>query len=513
MKPAIISEENFRELATERIGPLMCVINCLCKKEATVKFLNRLCLSELLSQSTSIEEFLDSYGAKNNLQWSAFRSLIATIKLFSDVSYELLHIKHGCSRYRLLDIGHDFVGATEEAFTFTRGVLFKTFPLLQEQVENLKLDIRPDDSKNKTCVEGIIDGVLSQDSGSRHVETAAETVTLLATSFLNLSVAGEVIHDARRVEINEHGLGLSEILSEKKLRSLELEFHNLQSIYDTNVSDTDVESLDSNLPVLRGHISVVFHLLRTATDLAHYYERHVSTKRVVTEKDKEPLVDSCGLLGVLMDYSITYASRYITSAKELCHTMLKEYAEVGEIEVSVPRYRGFHVRPSTLVSKIVLHYGSNIQMQLDEDKYDASSPLELFRANEKINANKRCFINQEIVHTDLIPAKPGERDIKDIVRDIVMTLVGSSKLLLYEQPLKLRKDLGQDNKTLLHQVIDEITRLQATGKIDIETDLKVKFVGDKRVLADIKLLAESGYGEDNFGNNIQLPDELKYLRR
>jgi hypothetical protein len=55
-------------------------------------------------------------------------------------------------------------------------------------------------------------------------------------------------------------------------------------------------------------------------------------------------------------------------------------------------------------------------------------------------------------------------------------------------------------------------QLLALGKIDIDIDLTTTFVGDKRVLADIKLLAESGYGEDKFGNNTPLPEELGYLR-
>ena len=44
-------------------------------------------------------------------------------------------------------------------------------------------------------------------------------------------------------------------------------------------------------------------------------------------------------------------------------------------------------------------------------------------------------------------------------------------------------------------------------------DYDVTFIGDKRVLNDLQLLAEHGYGEDNFGNNIPLPKELSYLRR
>ena len=44
-------------------------------------------------------------------------------------------------------------------------------------------------------------------------------------------------------------------------------------------------------------------------------------------------------------------------------------------------------------------------------------------------------------------------------------------------------------------------------------DPRSRFHGDRRVLADLKLLAEHGYGEDNFGNNIALPPALSYLRR
>jgi hypothetical protein len=51
------------------------------------------------------------------------------------------------------------------------------------------------------------------------------------------------------------------------------------------------------------------------------------------------------------------------------------------------------------------------------------------------------------------------------------------------------------------------------GKIDIEMDITVAFAGDQRVLEDIRLLAENGYGEDDFGNNLPLPPKLSYLRK
>jgi hypothetical protein len=53
--------------------------------------------------------------------------------------------------------------------------------------------------------------------------------------------------------------------------------------------------------------------------------------------------------------------------------------------------------------------------------------------------------------------------------------------------------------------------LLALGKIDIVMPLLVTFIGDKRALHDIEILAETGYGEDANGNNIPLPEEISYL--
>jgi hypothetical protein len=193
--------------------------------------------------------------------------------------------------------------------------------------------------------------------------------------------------------------------------------------------------------------------------------------------------------------------------------MLKRYIDVGRIELPVPRYRGFHVRPSTFISRLVLHYGSEVSMELEDEKYDAGSPLELFRANEKMNAQKRRWLASEIVRLGLVPKELTNGDITAVIRSVVITLAERSRLVIYEQPLHLPEELTRKEGTLLEQVIDEIAQLLAIGKIDVDADLKVTFIGDKRVLEDIKLLSEYGYGEDKFGNNITLPDKLEYLRR
>ncbi|GAI28045.1 unnamed protein product, partial [marine sediment metagenome] len=123
------------------------------------------------------------------------------------------------------------------------------------------------------------------------------------------------------------------------------------------------------------------------------------------------------------------------------------------------------------------------------------------------------WLAEEVVRLQLVPQRKEDEDINSIVRSVVLILAGQSKLILYEQPLQLPQQPTRREGTLVQQVTDEMAELLAVGKIDVKTDMTATFIGDKRVLSDIKLLAEAGYGEDNFGNNIPLPEKLVYLHR
>ena len=511
-----IAEKDFKELIARRSDKLLSLVNKISKCRSTKEILTRPLLGELLSQSTQIEELLDAYGASNNCNWCEFRSLTAAIKGFSDVSYELLHIRAVLPGYHLLSTGRDFVKSTDETLEFTSKILFQAAGEMVVQAGQIGLPVTSENQndENNIYTEKLPEGQLLSTCEIHKIEAVSETVTLLATAFLNLAAESKDVCAAGRAKPEEYAAYLSGSVSEEKLRSLQLQFHNLQSLYDTYVSGTEAAELDTDLPVLRGHISVVLHLLRTATLFAHYYERHLINRRLCRSLSRrEPAVKSETLLNVLMNYSITHISLYIDYAVQLCQEMLKRYAEVGQIELPVPQYRGFHVRPSTLVAKIVQHYGSEVRMHIDDETYNARLPLDLFRANEKINASKRRWLTKEIVRLKLVQEEKSNTDINAIVLGVVLTLAGRGKLIIYEQPLELPDEPARKQGTLLEKAIDETARLLAMGKIDVESDITTTFVGDKRVLNDIQLLAESGYGEDKFGNNVPLPEKLGYLRR
>jgi hypothetical protein len=407
MASATVTDKDFQKLITRRAQTLLGLAKHLSQCQSSNEIMIRPFVGELLSQSTQLEELLDAYGAAHNCQWCAFRSLTATIKHFSDVSYELLHIWHVLPSYHLLPTGQDFVKATEETLEFTADVLLRAARQMLVKAEQLCISIPLDSLHEISYTEELPTGRLPRECETRRIEAVSETVALLATAFLNLAAESKDVRAAGRAKPEEYASYVSDSVSEKMLRSLELQFHNLQSLYDTYVSGTEPAELDADLPVLRGHISVVFHLLRTATLFAHHYERHVNKQPCDSQARQEPLVKAEALLAVLMNYSVTHISLYIDCAVHLCQEKLKRYAEVGQIEVSVPPYRGFHVRPSTLISKLVHHYGSEVRMEMDEEVYDASSPLELFRANEKINARKRRWLASEIVRLKLVQEQDG----------------------------------------------------------------------------------------------------------
>ena len=119
-------------------------------------------------------------------------------------------------------------------------------------------------------------------------------------------------------------------------------------------------------------------------------------------------------------------------------------------------------------------------MELAEDSYDAAAPMDLFRANEKINANKRRWLASEIEHSLLPKSAITDRQIQTAIKKVIAKLASRKKVVIYQQPLQLSESFAPKEDGLLAQVTAEIARLLATGQIDINTDLTISFVGDKR---------------------------------
>ncbi len=508
----LVDDAEFGAAVNARAGALLHVATRigaadLIDADSELEALTKPVLALIRSDAVQTEELLDAYGALKNARWRPFRSVIAAIKLFAGVQYSLVHLTRALPRYRLLSEEADVTAALLRVRRFTFVVLRTACRRLAEIAPSLELMPRAVDLHGEILPVGR----LAQDGVLRHVSDVSGAVARLATAFLNL--AGETSASLRPT--SQPG---SELPTENELRHLTEDFHNLQALYDTHVAHTDAEHNDPDLVSLRGHASFAYHLLDVATELTHYRERHVLHARPANDAVRlfgpvDPCLRPEQLESMLRECVLVVAGRNVEAGRTLAQQLLRRYAEQGEITVPVPRYRGFHVRPSTLVARVAYHYGSAVSMTLDGETYDASSPFELFRANELINARKRRWLAEQIGALVSGAEEQLGDDLVRAVRNVLMRLAEEAKVVLYEQPLPAIEHPHGERPPVLAFIVEAVARLQALGKIDIVTSVSATFRGDRRVLADLQLLAANGYGEDAFGNNIALPPELSYLRR
>ncbi len=496
-----ITDQQLTDLLQPRVGALIHIARQLIAHPHTHQpnLPNRPTLAVLESQASQTEELLDAYGAKNNARWHGFRRLIATLKIFARTHYILLHIELALPGYHLTRKLAPFQTDTNSTRNCIQSILQSASRQLLPLATELGLAADP----LRLPAEQLPPGLLPQDRQLQPLQDPGNTVTRISSSFLNL--AGE----ARALFITtpnpENPTSPANLPEEGLLRHFQEQFHNLQALYDTHLANTTASAQDPRLPSLRGHISIVFHLLDLATELAHFVERHLQNHTT------NPIPNADPILQLLHHYSLHYIRIYLGAGRQIAQQLLRNYSKPSTIRVHVPTCRGFHVRPSTLIAKIVHHYQSNVSMTLQDETYDASSPLELFRANERINAQKRQQLADAVSKAcNTTPPDPSP-DLITWMRRILLLLAEQGHIILFEQPVPALEPHPASHPGDINPVLDEIARLQALGKIDVPTKIEVTFSGDQRVLDDIQCLAKHGYGEDAFGNNLTLPSQLRYL--
>ncbi len=470
----------------------------------------RTALGVLLQESRRLEELLDAYGARTNRHWLPFRRTVAAVKLFSDVHYKLLHLKYSIPLYALMDVERDVNSTTGAALERSNRLLNSSIERFLTSANHYELHSQHSPYEPRCLEDEEVAWQLPNDVTHSPVQhNPDESVVALATEFLNEVEESDLpgLHSA----LSERGFTdcVPILACEKDFRRFEEVFHNLQALYDSYIGGTDLEHSDDNLAYLRGHATIIFHLFEIVTGLTHHFERHI----VVTELMQDELVQGRveDMAWLVVSYAIELAMIYATSAQDLCRELIRTYTENTALTLPAPPYRGFHVRPSTLIARIVRHYGSEVVLEIEDKRCDASSPMEMIRMNEHINAIKRRTIGGEVVV--LAEQQPDQSDYRRAVHDTILELFRRKRIIIYSRDLALESVAPASGEPLGEYARRAIEQLLAEGQIDIKADIKVTFRGDRRALEDIKILAEGGYGEDQFGNNVPLPKELAYVKR
>lgn len=347
---------------------------------------------KLSSASQLLEDFLDYHGAKNNKKWYFYRELTAAVRHLSVSSNSQKHIESRLAFYSLPDT-KDFEEEGRKTLTFINRALIKTAPVILDEARQLDIPI-PDESLNRVDFHSVVTGeLLDYDIDDQDQDEQKKHIVNIASELLDISRRFFPIELYKTYSLEEIREAVPRKVSEVEVRRFEMLLHNLQSSFDTYVIHGGYRFGNRQLKELRALFSVVLHLLHMSGRLLHFYERHLheagyknTYKRV---RDRlAALIDPDALLDRTVNYGVYYACHFLAVGREVARQVLNENIERSCISVGVPVKLGFHSRPSLLVAKIVRHYGGQVELRVGEDRFDASSVLDLQWAGGKIQKEK-----------------------------------------------------------------------------------------------------------------------------
>ncbi|WGK69976.1 hypothetical protein P0082_03715 [Candidatus Haliotispira prima] len=476
-------------------------------------------------ECTRCEDLLDQVHADRQQDWAYIRKLVAVIK-------------HSCSITATLQypavLAEKLTDSVEGNFAMANQFVLRQFyRILLESAKNflretLRLDVMAEEYELSLNFPKYftpdIRSLIRLQAGNSFQPAAPdakqtrETILYLVSALLDHCNVIEYLGSLQNVKTSKRKEIIANDLHEESLASQCEMFHSIITIFDTQCSQKQIVAEPEVLELIN-HVKVIYHLFTGFSALMRIQERHYSF--FIDHNIQFPLNDD-EIHGLIFDFFIIYIDRFRLQVEKISKRLIQKHSVQKKINLPIPGYRGFHVRPSTLVARIVMHYGSNVNMLLKDTVYNTAIPLDLFRANEVINAEKRREIGEIIANN-----KECQEYCKKLRKSSDQTPV-----LIQKYFLELFQSLQKQEKIVVYKVLSEdsldspslgeeffeyakreVAYLMATGNIDIASDLTVVFEGDSRVLADITVLAESGYGEDKAGNNVPLPKELSYLRR
>lgn len=342
----------------------------------------------LISNSQLLEDFLDFHGAKNNSDWYFFRELSAAVRHLSLACYSQKHILNRLIFYDLVDM-ENFKREGEATFAFLTNTLKNLAPVIIQEARRLNIPEPAETVDLSVFPEVVTADRLPYNIDDENRDQQKQHIVNIASEFIRIAKTLDQFRFYEPYSIEEIRAIVPDKINEVEVRRFEMLVHNLQSSFDTYVIHGGYRFGKRNLKQLRGNFSAVFHLLQVMGRLLHFYERHLydaGYKNIYKQVQERLalLVDAEALLDRTINFGLYYTCHFLNIGTKLAGDILNENIERGSIVVGVPVKLGFHSRPSLLVAKIVQHYGGQVEMVVGEDRFDASSVLDIQWAGGKI---------------------------------------------------------------------------------------------------------------------------------
>jgi len=309
----------------------------------------------LVKESIELEDFLDDHGARSNKNWIFYGELVASLRGFAGIAYLINHILTRLKFYNLHEKNIDsFIRDAEKRLEFLAGAMCTLFATLLDEARRLGLSIPAASMHEEEFDDRIVVKVLPVTRDHEEVIDIHEYIFRIASKLVEAVKESQPVFIEKKLpKKNLQAGSIPERINEETLRHLEMLVHNAQSMYDTYIQKTPLESETPQLKSLRGSISVSLHLLSIAKELIHFYERHESSVRQeATHKKMALLVKRTDVLETVVNFALYYYTLFISRAEQLANEILPRFTVTVNATVPVPEGLGFHLRPSTLVQKL-----------------------------------------------------------------------------------------------------------------------------------------------------------------
>jgi len=336
---------------------------------------------QLVSEADAMEAFLDDFGARHNRTYAYLRELVASVRGFALAGFSIAHLSMRLDGYaNVLSTGE--AAASSDSVRRSLAFLVRTVRHLlgtvQEESRSLGVVLPTEPFPEERWMADGPRRKLARNMGQDELESDEQKTAEIASKFVEATVMFEAVGVRRIQSENERESWLQRHCSEEKARSLEATVHNIQSAYDTWVKSTAIESADPRLKMLRGHASAALHLLEAVTQLTHFVERHERTMRDdAIARRIAGLVSKAEVRDITLNHLLVHAGVYLRRGRSVAEDLLPSYTNVQEIEVGLREDVVLHARPAALIVGIVQRYGTPVELEVDGQRCNAGSILEM----------------------------------------------------------------------------------------------------------------------------------------
>ena len=345
---------------------------------------NKKLFGQLIQELQSFESFLDDHGARLNNQWFYFSELIASMRNLGIVAYLLHHVLHRYDHYKVSEIdkdSNDLIEETRYTLDFINQAIKNLFTACLEEAKKLQIPVKEIIPPEKEFEDIKVLQPLPADYEVKKVEGEKEKILSLARKLRKAAKMSREQKFGHKYSSDELFKLVPLKINEKKARKLKNIIHGVQSDYDTYVKNTVMEAENPNLLKLRRATSIPLHLLEASRWLSHFYERHESnTNPNAASEMIAKLVDRKKVLDRIINFSFFFSDYYLQKGNALAESVLTSYTEKVQYELSVPKPLGFHARPATYISLIVNEHGTDVEMIVDGQRFNAKSVINLLMA-------------------------------------------------------------------------------------------------------------------------------------